>query len=75
MKIKLFCKHKNSEMVCWHRVHPNYDFDPLAIEYQKKCNDCGKYYIRWFPMSASYTNDFIEKYKDYEWSNICKPVL
>ena len=75
MQFNLFCKHKNSEIICWHRVHPLYGKYPTVIEYQTKCNECNKYFIRWFPLNVKWIQSFIDTYKDKEWSDTCNPVL
>lgn len=71
---KIFCRHKNSEVVCWHWTHGPLTNDIRYLEIQFKCNDCGRYYFR----EIRDWNDcykFIDKYPDKRWSNTCKPVL
>lgn len=73
-KIKtLFCLHKNGEVVCWHYVHPNHGYYTTIIEVQLKCDNCGKYYIRYvYPKDFE---EFVGKNKDKQWSDTCKPIL
>lgn len=71
---KLFCRHKNSEVVCWHWTHGLSTNEYSFIEIQLKCNDCGKYYFADIRDCIKYKN-FISKHKDKEWSDTCKPVL
>lgn len=76
MKIlrKLFCKHKNSEIVCWHWTHGQNDNDARFLEIQEKCNECGKYYFNYIK-DWNKCDKFISKYPDKQWSNTCKPIL
>ena len=74
MLSKLSCKHKNSEIVCWHWTHGANMNEIRFLEIQLKCNDCGRYYFRYiYDWNKCYK--FIDKYKDKEWSDNCKPVL
>lgn len=71
---KLFCKHKNNEVVCWHWTHGWCDNETSFVETQLKCKDCGKYHfveIRGWDKCKV----FISEYKDKIWSDTCKPVL
>lgn len=71
---KLFCKHKNSEVICWHWTHgPNMN-EPRFLEIQLKCNNCGKYYFTTIRECMD-CNEFISIYKDKQWSTTCRPVL
>ena len=69
---KMFCKHKNSEVVCWHWTHSL--TSTKIIEVQYKCNDCGKYHFKGIE-KWSECREFAAKYKDKQWSDTCKPVL
>ena len=79
---RLFCKHKNSEVVCWHWTHgfiTNKGMTTLTssignIEVQYKCNDCGKYYFKGIE-NWEKCREFASKYKDKQWSDTCKPKL
>ena len=74
MLSKLFCKHRNSEIICWHWTHGVSTNEIRFLEIQMKCNDCGKYYFRYiYDWDECYK--FTYKYKDKEWSDSCKPVL
>lgn len=44
---KLFCRHKKSEVVCWHWTHGPNGNDIRFLEIQRKCPDCGKYFFRY----------------------------
>ena len=69
-----FCKHENSEVICWHWTHGYNTSEIRFLEIQMRCNDCGKYYfVEIRDWNKCY--EFIEKYKDKQWSCTCKPVL
>lgn len=70
----IFCKHKNSEVICWHLTHGYNSNDFSFLEIQFRCNDCGKYYFR-YVYDWNECCKFMNKYPDKEWSNSCKPVL
>lgn len=70
----LFCKHKHSDVVCWHWTHGVNGNEPLFLEIQLKCNKCGKYFFRYIKDKQKCC-DFAEKYIDKQWSDKCKPVL
>ena len=42
---RLFCRHKNNEVVCWHWTHGWSTSELRFIEIQLKCNNCGKYHF------------------------------
>lgn len=69
---KLFCKHRNSEVVCWHWTHGQNANEIRFLEIQKKCNECGKYYFSYIK-DWNKCEEFISKYPDKQWSDICKP--
>ena len=79
---KIFCKHKNNELVCWHWTHgfiTNKTTTTLTssignIEVQYRCEDCGKYYFRHIENWLK-CEEFATKYKDKQWPDTCKPVL
>lgn len=71
---KLFCSHKNNEVVCWHWTHGWLDNDPSFLEIQLKCKKCGKYHFLHIRDPREY-DWFTTKYADKKWSNTCKPVL
>lgn len=74
MILNLFCKHKNSEIVCQHWTHGYNSNEIRYLEIQLKCNDCEKYYFGYiYDWNECYK--FTYKYKDKEWSKSCKPVL
>ena len=71
---KIFCKHKNEqEVICWHLTHGDQGNEPIFLEIQLKCPKCGKYYFRYIK-DIEKMFDFMEKYKDKQWSETCKPV-
>lgn len=71
---KIFCRHKNNEIVCWHWTHGQNANEIRFLEIQKKCKDCGKYHFSYIN-DWNQCNKFIAKYPNKEWSNTCKPVL
>lgn len=42
---KILCKHKNSEVICWHWTHGPNGNDIRFLEIQRKCTECGKYFF------------------------------
>ena len=71
---KLFCRHKNSRVICWHWTHGANTNEIRFLEVQLRCNDCGKYYFRYiYDWEECY--NFTYKYKDKEWSESCRPIL
>ena len=71
---RLFCKHENNDVVCYHWTRGLYDNEIRFLEIQLKCKDCGKYHFVYiYNWDKCY--EFIEKYKDKYWSDTCKPVL
>ncbi len=71
---KIFCRHKHYEVICWHWTHGPTTNDIRFLQIQLKCKDCGKYYFRYI-LDWDKCYKFIDKYKDKEWSDTCKPVL
>lgn len=71
---KIFCRHKNGEVVCWHLTHGINDNKILFLEIQLKCVECGRYYFRYI-WDWGECEEFISKHKDKRWSENCKPVL
>lgn len=52
----LFCRHKNSEVVCWHWTHGYNDNDIRFLEIELKCKYCGKYFFRYIKIGMSVKN-------------------
>jgi hypothetical protein len=71
---RLFCRHKNNEVICWHWTHGQNGNEIRFLEIQKRCSDCGKYFLRYIK-NWDECEKFTEKYPDKQWSNKCKPVL
>lgn len=71
---QLFCRHKHGDIICWHWTHGINDNEIAFIEIQLKCKDCGKYYYAEI-RDRNQCNQFVEKQKDKEWSDVCCPVL
>lgn len=72
---RLFCRHKKSnEVVCWHWTHGEIGNEPIQIEAQLKCTECGKYHFLHIDDPKKY-DEFASKYKDKQWSDTCQPVL
>jgi hypothetical protein len=71
---KLFCKHKNSEVICWHWTHGPNGNDIRYLEIQRKCSDCGRFFFSYIE-NRNDCEKFVSKYPDKQWSNKCKPVL
>lgn len=63
---KLFCRHKNSEVICWYWVHCNNSYGERILEIQSKCNNCDKYYF-WYIYQINEYYKFINMYPDKEW--------
>lgn len=71
---KLFCRHKNNEVICWHWTHGWSTYEIRFLEIQLRCKDCGKYHFAEI-RDWKECYKFIEKYKDKEWSDTCQSVL
>lgn len=71
---KIFCRHKNNEIICWHWTHGQTANDIRFLEIQKKCKDCSKYHFSYIK-DWNQCDKFIVKYPNKEWSDTCKPVL
>lgn len=71
---KIFCRHKNGEVVCWHWTHGINANEIRFLEIQLKCVKCGRYYFRYI-RNWEKCEEFISKHKDKQWSKKCKPVL
>ena len=71
---RLFCKHTNSEVVCWHWTHGWSTYEIRFLEIQLRCNDCGKYYFAEI-RDRDECYKFIARHKDKRWSETCRPVL
>lgn len=71
---KMFCKHKNGKLICWHWTHGPNGNDPGFLEIQKKCPECGKYFFAYIK-NRDACSEFISHYPEKEWSSKCKPVL
>lgn len=65
---------KNNEIVCWHWTHGQNANEIRFLEIQKKCKDCGKYHFSYIK-DWNQCDQFITKYPNKEWSDICKPIL
>lgn len=55
--MNLFCRHKNSEVVCWHWTHGYNDNDIRFLEIELKCKDCRKYFFRYIKDWNEYMNN------------------
>lgn len=71
---KIFCKHKNSEVICWHWTHGPNGNDTRFLEIQRKCTECGKYFFTYIK-DRDECNRFVSHYPEKKWSDKCKPVL
>ena len=72
LKMK-FCKHENSEVICWHEVRK---FDESWIAIQYKCNDCGKYYFDYIMRdNVKMYDSFMKEHADKRYSEDCKMVV
>jgi hypothetical protein len=71
---KILCKHKNSEVICWHWTHGSNGNDIRFLEIQRKCTECGKYFFTHIK-GRDECNRFVSHYPEKEWSDKCKPVL
>ena len=71
---QLFCRHKNSEVVCWHWTHGPNGNDTAFLEVQLKCNDCDqRYFIHIRDWDKC--REIIEKHKDKEWPGFCNRMI
>lgn len=71
---KIICKHKNKKVICWHWTHGPLTNEIRFLEIQLQCNNCKKYYFEYiYDWNDCYK--FINKYKNKQWSETCKPVL
>ena len=43
---RLFCNHKNREMLRWHYTHGYNGMEPRFIEIEYKCRDCEKIFYQ-----------------------------
>lgn len=71
---RLFCRHRNNDVVCLHCTHGPNANEIRHLEIQLKCNNCGKYHFRYI-YNLDKCEAFISKHKDKFWSSNCKPVL
>ena len=60
---QLFCRHKNSEVICWHWTHGWNDNEIRFLEIQLRCKNCGKYYFAQIK-DWNECDKFISKHKD-----------
>lgn len=44
---QLCCKHKNTEVLCWHWTHGMTGNEIRFLEIQEKCLDCGKGFLKY----------------------------
>ena len=70
---KLLCRHKRSDVVCWHWTHGPNGNDILFLEIQKRCKDCGKIYFKNIE-NRDECDAFTAKYPEKQWSDKCKPI-
>ena len=42
---KIFCKHKDNEVICWHWTHGEGTNEIRFLEIQLRCKNCGKYHF------------------------------
>ena len=71
---KIFCKHENDSIICWHWTHGQNGNEIRFLEIQKKCNNCGKIYFDYIK-NWNRCEAFIKQHHDKEWSNKCKPIF
>lgn len=58
---RLFCKHKNREMLRWHYTHGYNGMEPLFIEIEYKCKDCEKILYQYLHKNME---EFADKHAD-----------
>lgn len=68
---RLFCLHKDNDVVCWHWTHGVIGYDPLFLEVLLRCKICGKYHFMYIQDPAEY-DEFISTYANKEWADTCK---
>ena len=61
---RLFCKHKNKEMIRWHYTHGYNGMEPRFIEIEYKCNDCGKVFYKYLYNNMT---EFEQKHAEKRW--------
>ena len=61
---KLFCRHKNSEVVSWWYWTPSPNGNEIQfLKIQKRCSDCGECFFTYIK-NWDERQKFIEKYPD-----------
>lgn len=60
---KIFCEHKNNEVIYWHWVHQINNNDDMVLEIQMRCKYCGKCHFRYIN-SWNECRKFISEHKD-----------
>lgn len=50
------CKHKESEVICWHWTHGPNGNEIRYLEIQRKCKKCGKLFFRYIKKWTSAKN-------------------
>lgn len=70
----IFCKHRSSEVICWHWTHGYNGMDIRHLEIELRCKNCGRYLFRYIK-DWNECEKFIEDHEDKRWSKTCKPVL
>ena len=70
---KIFCKHKDNEVICWHWTHGAATNEIRFIEIQLRCKNCDKYHFKNI-RDWNECEKFISKNKDKQWGN-SQPIL
>lgn len=68
------CKHKESDVICWHWTHGPNGNEIRFLEIQRKCKNCGKIFYRYIK-NRDECEKFTKKYADKRWSIVCKPII
>ena len=70
---KIFCKHKDNEVICWHWTHGEATNEIRFIEIQLRCKNCDKHHFKNI-RDWNECEKFISKNKDKQWGK-CQPIL
>lgn len=71
---QLLCRHKRSQIICWHWTHGINGNEPRFIEVQRKCIVCDKYFFSYIK-DREECEKFAKYYSHKEWSYKCNPIL
>lgn len=70
---KLFCRHKDNNVICWHWTHGITSHEPPFLEVLLRCKTCGKYQFTTIQDPKRF-DEFVSTYAEKEWADTYKPV-